>query len=266
MGSINMTYQTIQLAIPNRENLKLATEIFKPEGDGPFPVVFLFHGFKGYKEDAGLVDIGKRLVEQGIVSVRFTSSGFGDSEGLIEDYRFSHYRTDAQCVFDAINVFPYINPSLVGVYGNSMGGKLAVLFCHDNPSVKAMCIASAPVTFRGTEYEALLPEWRAKGYLEMVSSRDKRTVRIPYEYVTDVDSSVHDVLTAARLLHTTKTLVLVGDKDTEVPMKETKKIYDALSCPKEFVVINGMPHKYGREPNLIPVVNTPVADFFVGNL
>ncbi len=169
-------------------------------------------------------------------------------------------------MFKAVTAFSYVNPGLIGVYGNSMGGKLAVLFSHDHPLVKAVCIASAPVTFAGTEYEALLDEWKAKGYLEMVSSRDKRTVRIPYEYVTDVDSSTHDVLSAARLLHTPSVFVIAGDKDTEVPLKETKKIYDVLMCPKKFVVIDGMPHKYGRDPQIIPKVTGPIVEFFVSHL
>lgn len=261
-----MTYQIINLTIPNLQNLKLATEIYKPDKEGKLPVVFLFHGFTGYKEDAGLVDIAKRLAEQGIVSVRFTSSGFGDSEGSIEDYRFSQYRTDAQCVFDTITRYPYVNPALVGVYGNSIGGKLAILFCQDNPSVKAVCITSAPVTFVGTEYEAYLAQWKERGYFEKVSGRDGRRVRIPYAYVTDVDSPAHDVLSAASRLHTPIALVVAGERDTEVPQQETKKVFDALSCPKKFLLLPDMVHRYGKIPDMIPMVSAPVVEFFVANL
>ena len=261
-----MTYETIQLFIPNRKNLKLATEIFKPKGDGPFPVVFLFHGFKGYKEDAGLVDIGKRLAEKGLISVRFTSSCFGDSEGSISDYRFSDYRSDALCVFNTISEFSFVDSALIGVYGHSIGGKLAVLFCADHPDIRAVCIASAPVSFIGTEYEALLGEWKTKGYITSVSSRDKRVIQIPYEYVLDVDSPMHDVLAAAQKLHALSARVIVGDNDTEVPMKETKKIYDALACSKEFMIIQGMPHKYSREPLLIPKMTDPVVEFFTSHV
>lgn len=262
-----MTYETIRLFIPNRKNLKLATEICKPEGDGPFPVVLLFHGFTGYKEDAGLVDIAEKLAQNGIVSVRFTSAGFGDSEGdLIHDNRFSNHRTDADDVYRYAASLPYVDISRCGVYGHSMGGKLTVLFCSDHKAVKALCAESAPVTFRGTEYERVLDDWKAKGYFEKVSSRDKKTIRIPYDYVIDVDSSHNDVLEAARNLRTPQALVMAGDLDTEVPWQQSKRIFDALMCPKEFVVLPGIPHKYSREKDLIPRVTQPVVQFFASYL
>jgi len=259
-----MTYETIQLAIPNRINLKLATEIYKPEGDGPFPVVFLFHGFTGYKEDMGLTDISEKLVEERIVSVRFTASGFGDSEGtLIHDNRFSNHRTDADDIYQYITQLSYVDSNRCGVYGHSMGGKLTVLFSKDHDSVRALCAESPPVTFVGTAYEAVLDDWKAKGYFEKVSRRDKRVIRVPYDYVIDVDSPHNDVLKAAESVTSPSALVIAGDLDTEVPWQESKRIFDALKCPKEFVILKGIPHKYSRDPDLIPKVTKPVVQFFV---
>lgn len=156
-----MTYKTISIHIPNKKKLNLATEIYKPEVDGKRPVVFIFHGFTGYKEGVDLVDIAKRLAEKGIVTVRFTASGFGDSEGSLEhDYRFSNYRRDADAVYNYVTTLPYIDESRCGVYGHSMGGKLAVLFSYDHAKVKALCAVSAPVEFANTAYGNIEEEWK----------------------------------------------------------------------------------------------------------
>lgn len=269
MGRINtcMTYQTIKLTIPNANNLALATEIYKPNAGEKFPVAFLFHGFTGYKEAADLIDLADRLAKRGIVAVRFTSSGFGDSGGTLEDdYRFSNYRSDADFIYRYVQTLPYIDTTRQGVFGHSMGGKLAVLFCRDHNEVKTLCAASAPVSFFGTAYGSLYDDWKKKGYFEKVSGRDGKTIRVPFAYLTDVDDKKHDVLAAARGITGARALVVAGDSDTEVPWQETEKIFNALMCPKEFIKLSGVPHKYGHEPRLIPVVNAPVADFFVGNL
>lgn len=262
-----MMYKTITLTVPNARNLALATEIYKPNTQGKLPVVFILHGFTGYKEGADLVDLADRLAKRGIVAVRFTSSGFGDSGGTLQDdYRFSNYREDADYIFRHVQTLPYIDTTRQGVFGHSMGGKLAVLFCRDHREITALCVASAPVTFFGTAYGALHDDWKKKGYFEKVSGRDGKTIRVPFAYVADVDDRKHDVLEAARGITDATALVVAGDSDTEVHWQETEKIFDALACPKEFNKLSGVPHKYGHEPRLIPVVNAPIADFFVKNL
>lgn len=257
-----MKYQVIKLVVPNIRGLKLATEIYRPEGSGKMSAVLLFHGFTGYKEGADLVDIAHKLAESGIVSVRYNASGLWDSEGSMEnDYRFSNHRDDAESVLHYISNLSYVDPSRVGVYGHSMGGKLAVFFCADHPDIRALCIGSAPVTFMSTSYVSVLPEWKKEGYFQKVSGRDGGKIRVPYEYV--VDAEKYDVVKAAGQVIRPQSLVIAGKLDTEVPWQETKKIFEVLQSPKEFLLIDELSHKYGRTPNLFPIVHEPIVKFFV---
>lgn len=258
-----MTYKTIQLAIPNAKKLTLDTEIYKPDVAGILPVVFIFHGFTGYKESTDLVDIAKRLAEKGIVAVRFTELGFGSSEGsLTYDYRFSNYRRDVEAVYNHMAKLPYVDMSRCGVYGHSMGGKLAVLFSYDHAGVKALCVVSSPVSFANTSYGSIEEEWKKTGFMEKVSSRDGKTIRVPYAYRVDADLPQHDVLEAANGVFHPHALVIAGALDTEVPWQETERIYQSLHCPKEWLLLEGIDHKYKRDAKLLPVVHTPVVAFF----
>ncbi len=265
--TIDMAHQTKHLRIVNSKGLYLATEIDKPDTDGKFPVVFIFHGFTGYKEGADLVDIAQRLAKDGIVAVRFNASGFGDSEGTLSgDYRFSNHRKDAESIYSYVSKLPYIDVANMGVYGHSIGGKLAVLFSYDHADVQALCIASAPVEFSKTSYGGIEEEWKKKGYFEKVSGRDGKTIRVSYEYRIDADSTRHDVLEAARHVSTPHALVIAGKADTEVPWQETEKIYQALNCPKEWLLLEGIGHQYKRDKKLLPVIHDPVISFFMKHL
>lgn len=124
-----MKYAIVKVHIPNKKGIELATEIYRPEASGKLPVVLFFHGFTGYKEESGLVDLASKLSEKGFVTVRFTASGLGDSGGVLEkDYRFTSHRKDAEAILRHIFNLSYIDRGRCGVYGHSMGGKLAVLF------------------------------------------------------------------------------------------------------------------------------------------
>lgn len=259
-----MKYQKIALRIPNKNGLALATELYKPEQGGRLPVVFVFHGFTGYKESADLVDLSARLAERGIVTVRFTASGFGDSEGSLEhDYLFSNYRSDAGCIYAYVSGLSYVDMSRVGVHGHSMGGKLAVLFGNDHIGIKALSVVSAPVNFSGTQYGDMEEAWKKQGYFEKVSGRDGKTIRIPYAYRIDADAVKHDILAAAKRLVVQHALVIAGQRDTEVPWQETKKIFHALGCPKEFVLMDELSHKYANNPEMLLKVNQRISDVFV---
>lgn len=256
-----MKYKIFSVRIPNAVGLLLSTEIYIPERVGKLPAVILLHGFTGYKESKGLVDIADKLATQGIISIRFTSSGFGDSEGSLEtDYRFSNYVLDAEYVYEYVKKLSYVDPNRIGTYGHSMGGKLAVFVCAKYSDIKACCIVSACVGFIGTMYESFFPTWEKVGYLEKISNRDGKKVRIPYAYVPDEES--FDVLEAAHRIVCSQSLVIAGSIDTEVPRVETKKIYDALEGPKKFVCIDGLAHKYQDSPRVAIQMNTKIVNFF----
>lgn len=262
-----MKYKIIADKIKNASGLYISVEIYQPECEGVMPAVILFHGFTGYKEEVNLVDIAERLAKRGIVSIRFTTAGFGDSEGTIEhDYLFSTHRKDASCVYNYVNSLPYVDKSRLGICGHSMGGKLALLFCADHPHIKAVCAISAPIHLLSTSYGAKLNDWKRRGYYEKVSGRDGSTIRIPYRYIDDSEAREHNVLGILAKIIEPQALIIAGKNDETVPWVATKELYDGLHCPKEFLLLDHVDHWYKKHQKLLPVVHEPIQEFFVKNL
>lgn len=254
----------MKIQVTNNHGLKLATEIDMPSTKGNFPVVFILHGFTGYKEENNLVDIAQRLKKIGIASVRFTTSGFGDSGGnLKQDYRFSNYISDLDSIYQYILGQSFIDPLKVGVCGHSMGGKLSILFSAKHPEIKALCFISAPLFFLSTEYGTLKEEWKTIGYFEKISSRDQKVIRIPYAYLDDVDK--YDVLEAARKV-LIPTLAIAGATDKTVFWQDTKRISDEIKGKHNFILLDNVDHFYKRKPELLPIVHEPIVNFFRENL
>lgn len=258
-----MKYKIIKTTVVNAKGLALAIEIFRPEGVGKFPTVLILHGFTGYKEENNLVDIAHKLATIGIVTVRFTASGFGDSEGSITaDYRFGSYRTDADSVYAYIQKLDYVDPACIGVCGHSMGGKLSILFCADHPEVRAVCAISAPVHLLSTSFGEKLDEWKRLGYYEKVSGRDGEPIRVPYAYIDEAEDLRHNVLQAAIRVKKTCALVIAGANDQTVAWESTKEIFDSLQGQKAWLLIDGMDHWYKKNPALLQIVHEPIIVFF----
>lgn len=261
-----MNFDIINTYVLNNHGLKLATQVYRPSVGGRLPVVIILHGFTGYKEEQNLANIAARLSSLGFVTLRFTSSGFGDSEGTLDkDYRYSSYFSDLESVYQFILTQPYIDNSRIGLCGHSMGGRLALLFAAQHPELKAICAISPILRFVDSGFGNRWEKQFYKGFFEKISSRNKKMVRIPNEYLQDADQ--YDVLNAASLIQQAPVLVMAGDKDRIESTQNITKIYEALITKnKKFLLLHGIGHFYKRNPSVFTIVHDPLVQFFRSNL
>lgn len=250
--------------IINRKGLKLSAILETPEKDGPLPVVILLQGFVGNKDGEKIANLSKHLVQLGFVTLRFDPSGFGESEGnTLDEYRISNFVSDIESAYQFLLEQDFIDKLKVGVWGQSMGGMLSIVFASKHPEIKATCVISSPAQITiDDDLEQILEKWQEDGFLDRRSSKYGE-VKISYDFVSDArkwnaEESVKKIKASL--------LVILGRDDDTVPPEITRKIFQAANEPKELIEIDHMQHDYKENPRLMQEINQIVGNFFLKNI
>ncbi len=254
------------LKIQNDRGLSLAAILELPEENADvYPFVILLHGFKGYKEEENYSTLATELLEQGIGSIRFDASGFGESEGtLADDYRFSNYYRDVEAVYRWLLSRPFVDANHLGVCGASMGGAQAINFAAKHPEIQAVCAISCPdkIGTRDALGGNVAKQWKASGFLEEVSSK-YGPILIPYAYLQDAQQfSCIDLVRKIKV----PILIILGKEDDVVLPEQTQAVFQAANQPKQLVELAKMDHAYKKNPEVLDMVNGLVTEFFLERL
>lgn len=123
-----------------------------PAGD-PAPVVLLFHGFTGVRDELPVTGTeegvfsrtARLLAEEGIASLRIDFRGSGDSPGDFADTTFEGQIADGLAALDWLQDNPSVDGDRLGIIGWSQGGLVAtgVAGRSDTPDVVALWAAVA---------------------------------------------------------------------------------------------------------------------------
>ena len=248
-----------ELKIPNKKSLKLSAILSTPDDGNKFPLMLLLQGFLGKKEGEKLRSLSAHLLKLGVASMRFDYSGYGQSEGETEqEYLISNFADDLDCVFNFLESQSDIDCSRLGVWGQSMGGMLAIILASTRPEIKIVCAVSTPAQITiGDDLEKLVGLWKQNGYLERKNSKGE-LVRISYEFIDDARK--WNVLKLIKKIKV-PLLIILGKKDGTVLPTTTRRIYKAANEPKQLVEIDDMPHDYKDRPIFIEEINTISGNF-----
>jgi dienelactone hydrolase len=132
--NVEVIYDSVDLG-----DARLRSIVLKPEGDGPFPAIFMIQGLNcvsiealGSKESF-LWQVPDRLAQKGFVVFRVEKSGMGDSTGapcpMIDfEEEMDGYREGLR----AVKAYPFVDAENVFMFGHSMGGVFAPLLARES--------------------------------------------------------------------------------------------------------------------------------------
>ena len=154
-----------QVYVKAKDGVYIATAIRKPQGDGPFPAIVIFHGAPGGRGMEQLVG-WSRGDHGGPVWERFLQEGF---VVIVADYRGGERNAmnrpsttglitaidDGVSVIEHAQAQPYVDAKRISLYGVSLGGNLVLYLAAKVPSLHAVIAgAPAPIWFLGYDLPA----------------------------------------------------------------------------------------------------------------
>lgn len=123
----NNSYTSYIISYPS-DNLKIYGMMNVPEGDGPFPVIILNHGYfnpSSFTSGDGTKTMADILAANGYLTIASDYRGHGksDSDNGGRGGHRPEYAIDVLSLIASIKSTPKADQSRVGMWGHSMGGK-----------------------------------------------------------------------------------------------------------------------------------------------
>jgi len=201
------------------------------------PCLIFVHGFKGFKDWGFWPYSGNYFAERGYFVLTFNFSHNGIGENLKEfteldkfaDNTFSLELEELNEVIDAYlnGFFGIKSKKNIGLVGHSRGGGEALIVSTQRKEVDAVALWASVSNFnRYTERQA--SEWRKNGFFEVLNSRTNQLMRLNVSLLEDIEMNKEDLLNLERAARNLgKPLLIVhGEQDLSVPIKEGEQIYN----------------------------------------
>lgn len=250
--------------VTNERGSKLSVVLSIPDNIKKPPLVLLLQGFLGKKDGTKLNSLSESLTNNGFATIRFDYAGYGKSEGdASNEYFVSKIIDDIQFILNCVKSNNKLDHSRIGIWGQSMGGMLAIIIAPMNTDIKVVCAVSSPSTITlNDDLQNKIEEWKQKGVLEKFNSNGD-LIKITYKFVEDARKwNAQKVVTKI----TSPKLFILGTNDTTVPPEITRSLFESANEIKELLEVANMPHEYNQNPKFIDIVNNASVSFIKKHL
>jgi uncharacterized protein len=234
---------------------KLVGILSKPPNNKKTPVIILCHGFSSSKESKTYVRLERELNKRGLASFRFDFYGHGESGGKFEDITVSESVDD---ILSAISLLKTQGYAKIGLVGSSFGGISSIMVASRTDDLFVLVLRAPVSDFE--EVELLrrgkdgLKDWKKRGYAEYFS-KDRGTLKLNYSFFEDLKDN--NGYKAAKNIKV-PTLIVHGDNDEAVPVKQSKKTSTLIkNCKLE--IIEGADHRFSDPKHFETVIGLIVS-------
>ncbi len=150
---------------------------YKPEGEGPFPVCIVSHGWSCTKEQT-LDVVAEHMVKAGVAALVYDQRNLGDSDGPmrghIDPWEQIH---DARAAISYAETIDGIDPQRIGIWGTSYSGAHAIVVAAVDSRIKAGS-AQVPMLAGLANIQRLAETMNGwKPFIEMLNEERRRWAR-----------------------------------------------------------------------------------------
>ena len=218
------------------DNESIAVTTYGETSPDKHCVIYL-HGFKGFKDWGFVPFIGEYLADNNffVITFNFSHNGIGENrlefteEEKFANNTFSLELEELNEVIDAYlnNFFGDKSNSKIGLIGHSRGGGDSLLVGSLRDEIGSVVLWASVANFnRYSERQA--NEWRKKGVFEVLNTRTNQMMKLNLSLLEDLEKNRVGLLNleqAAKNMNKPM-LILHGEQDLAVPVKEAEQIYD----------------------------------------
>ncbi len=124
------------------DNLKIYAAMNIPDGNGPFPIILLNHGYyniRTFKTGDGTNGMATILANNGYITLASDYRGHGESEGEGGGHQ-PEYAIDVLNLIASVENIEKADPTRVGMWGHSMGGEVSLRTVEATNKIKALVL------------------------------------------------------------------------------------------------------------------------------
>ena len=223
-------------------------------------VVILSHGFSSNKDSKLYVELQNELNALGIGTFRYDYYGHGKLYGHGPGYGVSKDVTLSKAVDSlkaAIELVRSRSFTDIALMGSSFGGLISLIAASDDPDITGLVLKSPvtePISFwRGRLSDEQIRKWKEDGVLHY--HFELEDYDLDYAFWEDLLSyNIHQL--AENI--TCPTLIIHGDKDIYVPIKQSRDLAKILHT--DVKIVKGANHGYNKPEQYVAMKNF-VIDF-----
>lgn len=220
-----------EIKIPTASG-RLNAILYLPAERGRDYAVIFCHGFRGSKEGGGRASaLAARVAGNGFAALLFDFTPLSLLSVQVDELRA------------VVDYCRGVVSSRVVLFGRSMGGSAALAVTAADENIGGLCLWSAPHDLHETFSLSL-----GDGYNQLLSGEPVSVadefghVRLTPDFLRDFDR--FDLLACAGLVSGRPLLVVHGQNDEIVPLRQAAEIFAQAGEPKKMTVVPGADHRF----------------------
>lgn len=212
-------------------------DYYAPQINQKSPFIIISHGFKGFKDWGFFPYTAEYLASKGfnVLTFNFSHNGLGNNSqefNELEKFEKNTISLEVSELNEIINgckngLFSDSKPQSIGILGHSRGAGISMIVAAKNDNVNSIC-CWAPIAKFDRYSERQKSVWRKQGFFEVINSRTNQIMRMSVDILNDIEENKNDKLNIEKAVKSLKApfLIIHGDQDLTVPVKESEMIFD----------------------------------------
>ena len=256
------------IAISGQHQKPILIDVRFFENSKPKPIVVFCHGYKGFKNWGAWNVMANIFAEAGFCFIKFNFSHNGGTIEQPMDFpdleafgsnNYSIELDDLDCVLNWIYDTPDLKSKVIldtiTLIGHSRGGGITIIKAEEDARVKKLISLAGVSDFktRFNEGSNEFKKWKETGIKYVLNGRTHQQMPHYFQFYEDFIKNekrltIQRAATHLKIPH----LIIHGNKDTSVSVKEAKALHEWNPNSKLVIIENadhvfGVSHPWGKE-------------------